>query len=378
MESNGQDQNGTIIFDTTSGISLEEQKLILDEINTMAGIGNRIAPDVPVTEAKKKGFIFPLCVNAGAIILLVLGFLILINLHNQQEQSIRESASPPGITEQLLILEIRLENHRLLSELEAQINEISIRLSEVDSEYRLLLSSVVTLTDADQERAMHLLAMQEDYRLALAELHEERAKLLAAEELMAMSSEQDQVNRAEDQMSGFYGILNTQITEGLYEEALNTINAMRDFLASPFLGQLKSFDHRRQAHLSVILGLEETVGFLLGDLVIGTSATADDLLSDLIARNAALEQDLAAFNAQGSDQNRIISEYRAALSQLETETVNQQTLLDSLTAAVDERDQSIALLNNTIAANSEEMDELRRQNTELQAQIEAIRVLLSD
>ena len=82
------DAPGTIVFDTTSGISMEEQQEILDGINAMSG-GTRLVPEAAVTKAKKKDFIFPLLINIGAVILLGLGGLLLSFFYNQDEQSIR-------------------------------------------------------------------------------------------------------------------------------------------------------------------------------------------------------------------------------------------------------------------------------------------------
>ena len=50
--------SGAVVFDTSSGISLEEQQEILSGINAMSG-GSRLVPEAAVTEAKKRGFLFP-------------------------------------------------------------------------------------------------------------------------------------------------------------------------------------------------------------------------------------------------------------------------------------------------------------------------------
>ena len=65
METNSLHNQETIAFDSSSGISLEEQQEILAGINAMA-IGSRVVPQAAVTEAKKRGAMFPLFVNIGA------------------------------------------------------------------------------------------------------------------------------------------------------------------------------------------------------------------------------------------------------------------------------------------------------------------------
>ena len=98
-----QHSSGEIVFDTSSGISLEEQQEIMEGINAMAA-GNRLAPEeTAVSAAKKKGFLFPLFVNIGAIVLLGLGFALLYFVHGYEEQDIRESSSALGLTERKLI-----------------------------------------------------------------------------------------------------------------------------------------------------------------------------------------------------------------------------------------------------------------------------------
>ncbi|MDR3166788.1 MAG: hypothetical protein LBT93_02500 [Treponema sp.] len=65
-----------IVFDTTSGISEEEQREILAGIEGIAGENRIVSPSRPLKEeAKKRGFLFPLLVNIFALLLLGGGFL---------------------------------------------------------------------------------------------------------------------------------------------------------------------------------------------------------------------------------------------------------------------------------------------------------------
>ncbi|MDR0496848.1 MAG: hypothetical protein LBH42_04470, partial [Treponema sp.] len=145
-------QTETIVFDTASGISLEEQEEILAGINAMTG--SRLVPKTTVTRAKKKGFLFPLYVNIGAFALLLLGFMLLFFLHGHDEQQIRDSSSLLGNTERILIQQIRQETNRQINEKDNEINNILSKLSAVDSEY------------------------QEEYNILLTYLMEERAGIL--------------------------------------------------------------------------------------------------------------------------------------------------------------------------------------------------------
>ena len=154
-------QDSGIVFDSASGISLEEQREILDGINAMTG-GSRLVSDAPMTAAKKSGLAFPLLVNAAAIVILAAGFFLFSHFHVQEEQGIREGSAAFGLTERALIQAIRMEANRQLSAKENEINNILSMLAFADAEYRHLQTSVEMLTEEQQQRVAALLRMQED------------------------------------------------------------------------------------------------------------------------------------------------------------------------------------------------------------------------
>ena len=393
-----------IEFDTTSGISIEEQQEILAGINAMAA-GSRSVPEAVKTEAKKKGHIFPLVVNIGAVALLGLGFLLLFIFHNSGEQQIRESTAVLGHTERMLIQEIRHETNRLISEKENEINNILSMLSAVDAEYRVLSESVETLTEAQRERAAYLLRVQEEYQLTLSLLLDERAMILedarlreanlraqaeertreltlrieqgqvslsaAMEELRLLGSEQERVNRAESQMAGFFAAANSQISDGRLAEASATLASMREFLAAPFLQSIRSFEARKQTHLAVIDFMETAIAASAN----GAPAGAQQQLVELVAlntaleqRNANLERDIAAFSAIDSDQARIISEYVAAIRELEDAQIEQQ---QTHIVELAQRDNAIEVLQAEHHRITQERTELQTRYDDLQRRAEA-------
>ena len=286
------DPSGTVVFDTSSGISLEEQQEILESINAMSG-GNRLAPEAAVTKAKKKGFLFPLFVNVAALILLAGGFFLLTLFHGQDEQEIRESSATLGLTERKLIQEIRQETSRRLKEKENEISDILSKLSAVDAEYQALYSSVETLTEAQKERASYLLAMQAEYHSSLSGLEDEKDRILedsrqreaslrtqaeeragelslqldqsqaslgeAIEELGRLGAEQERVAGAEAQMGAFYAAVNNRIGAGRTDEASLTLLAMKEFLNAPSLRGIRSFEARKATHMAAIGAMEEAV-----------------------------------------------------------------------------------------------------------------------
>ena len=90
-----------IIFDASSGISVEEQKEILDKINgiteknrTMLSQGADLQPDkkrgkTPVINAKKSGAVLPLVVNIAAVVFLCAGVTFLVMFYSDVDARVR-------------------------------------------------------------------------------------------------------------------------------------------------------------------------------------------------------------------------------------------------------------------------------------------------
>ena len=393
-----------IVFDTTSGISIEEQEEILEEINAMSA-GNRVVSKAVQPAAKKKDYVFPLTANIGAIVFLGLGLFLIFIFHGSSEQEIRENIAVLGQTERMLIQEIRQETNRLIREKESEINNILSMLSAVDAEYRVLYESVETLTEAQRERAAFLLRIQEEYQRTLSLLYDERAAILedsrlreanlraqaeervrelslrieqgqlslgaAMEELRLLGSEQERANRAESQIGGFFAAANSQISEGRLAEASITLAAMREFLDAPSLQAIRNFETRKQNHLTVIGFMESAIAAS----VHGSSVGAQQQLAELTAQNAVLEQrnanlerDIAAFSAQDSDQARILTEYVTAIRELENAQIEQQQIHN---AELAQRDGTIETLQAENIRVTQERSALQVRYDDLQSRAEA-------
>jgi len=401
------DETGNIVFDTASGISLEEQQEILAGINAMAcgsglPLGNHLPADIAVTEeASKKDNLFPLFVNIGALVLLVSLFFILSLFHKNDEQSIRESRSVLGLTERMLIQEIRQDTDRQIREKEIQISDVLLRLQAVDAEYKDLQVSVETMTAAQKQRAASLLILQDEYQRMLLGLNEEKVRILedsrqreadlwaqaeekakalstgtgqdwpeldaAMEELKKLGTEQERTNRAEREMSGFYATLNSQIESGRLDEAKATINSAKEFLNAPSLRGIRVFEARKQTHLAAIDAMEKAIASSSGGVAIENSAL-EETIAELTAKNSAQERLLAAFTAEGADQNKAIAEYAAALSQLESSNADQKDALNNkdseiqtLKTEVAQREQRVSDLNSSMAVLQAQYDDLQRR-----------------
>ena len=385
-----------IILDSSSGISLEEQQEILKVIDAIADI-NRLGPDTSPLRARKKGFLFPLLVNLSALVILGLGFTLLLFYNTSNEQDIRESSSALGLTERRLIQEIRQETNRLIGEKEEEINHILLMLSEADSEYRMLQASVEDMTEAQLARAAYLQSSLEEYRLSLQGLQDERTRIIEdsrreeailraqaeerslelgaqMEELRQLGQEQDRLNRAEDQMLGFYITVNNQINNNELDEASITLEAMRMFLNAPSLQGLRNMEALRQSHLAAIAAMENAIAATGGSsLSLSRALDQDEAISELQARYAALEErsaglerDIDVFISEGSEQARIMEEYANQISRLEGAAQNQE-------ARINQQAGELAALNNRAQEAETALAEQQRENNDLAAERDASR-----
>ena len=395
---------GEIILDASSGISLEEQQEILAGINAMAA-GSRIVPEAAVSEAKKKSFLFPLLVNIGALVILGAGFALLFFLNGSEEQNIRESSAALGHTERRLIQEIRRETNILLGEKEEEINSVLEKLSAADAEYNMLQASVESMTAAQRERAAHLLNVLEENRRSLSELQAERAGIIddalnqeaafrarddqaghgeenpgpAMEEFRHLGDERERAGRAENQMRGFYAMVNNQINNNQLDEASATLEEMKIFLNAPSLGGNRIMQASRQSHLEAIAAVENAIAATGGSSLALVRAHDQDVnIATLQARNTALEQraasleeNLRVMSATGSDRDR-----RIALTISENNTLKNET--STLQVTLNQRTNEIAGLASTISARDVALGEQRNQIAGLNAQIDDLQQRIDD
>jgi chromosome segregation ATPase len=206
-----------IVIDPNAGISVEEQREILAEINRITArnrlslngdgpeadkagkpgkSGKKRADDAGSFKAAKKGGLFPALVNVTALVLLGGGFFFLSSFQGQEEVKIREGDRIYNIAEQALIEEIRRET---ASQLEAKENEIALmtgKLTGVDTELQELQDSVETMMsdkEAELRKEMSDAFAAERRRLVEQNLSEaaiaERMRLFDAERIAGMNTE---------------------------------------------------------------------------------------------------------------------------------------------------------------------------------------------
>ena len=428
LEGAGPDGGIGIVFDTGSGISVEEQREILEGIDRIterdrqrlsaAGSTRRFA-------AKKRGVLFPLLINAAAILILAGGFLFLSTMHGKEEQQFREGKVVYSSTERALIEEIRRETARELGKKEREIDLVTSQLNDVDAELHSLQASV----DAEaEERKANLQRLHDQYNAALSELQDERSGILesarlreaamkarfeaqagelsaaaaenaarldaARSELERLSGEQERAAAIDAQLSGFFTRAGGEIRAGNLEAAAGILKSARDFLDTPAFQGMRSFQSRRELYTAAAGTIEGMLGELERSAVPGNSGAGEsgaaELNAELTGRNAALERQVAelretvtALSGEGSNLGQLLAESREAAATL-------RDLNQALEAANAERVQTIGalqaqngVLTQTVADREAAVAELRGQNAaqaetieNLNAQLASIRQAL--
>jgi hypothetical protein len=124
-----------IVFDKDSGITKEDQKAIIQEIEK-AALQNKITagPQAFVLKAQKKGILLPLLVNLLAIFLLAAGGLLLYYFYQRGETTLKEESVAITTAEGRLIEELKKESEEALLAKSREIDQIQGQLAVIDKE----------------------------------------------------------------------------------------------------------------------------------------------------------------------------------------------------------------------------------------------------
>jgi hypothetical protein len=227
-----------IVIDAKSGISEEEQREILAQIDNIAE-KNRLSLSEGSEEknknmsfkAKKSGGRFPVIVNIAAFVTLAAGLTFLLSMYGKTNAHVRTGAKIYNSAERALIEEIRRDT--------------------------------TSLADSELER---------------------------------LNIEQYRSAAIESQMGAFFANLNSQISGGRLDEAAGTIKAMRDFINTPAFQSLRSIQERKNLYVQAISSfetmVEDTKKYQTGGAGITERNTegSQSGLQDMITR---LQKDLA-------------------------------------------------------------------------------------
>ncbi|MDR1286431.1 MAG: hypothetical protein LBK08_02380 [Treponema sp.] len=396
-----------VVFDTASGISMDEQKEILAGINSAAG-KNRLSLSAP-EKPGKRGVFFPFAVNAVCILLLSGGVFFLLFVQEKEDLQIRQGRVVYNAAERALIREIRRETAERITEKEKEISLVVSRLEGVDTELQELQEAAGLEAETRRE---YLMQLQEEYHRRIDTLHdertliletsrareeelrvqlEERAKELAAvseesgaalagtraaltgarNELARLSGEQERLAVIEGQLAGLYAEVNARADNGDFAGAHDVLLGIKDFLETPAFQGIAAFRSRKEIYVRAAGALEAAMGRNGGNSpgAVLSPENPEEIITELRAENARLAESAAARNAEGSDLARRVSEYEESIQTLRALNSAREADIASREAAVAALQSRNAELAGTAAAQDAVIAELRVRGAE---QAEAI------
>jgi len=134
-----------VVFDSSSGIPIEEQKEILTKINGIAEKRRRhlsqSADESASLKAKNNSAFFPLLVNAGALLILCAGAWFIFSFNGKKDVQVRQGTGSYDLTEKALIEEIRKDS--AMTELE-QLSKEQDKAAAIDAQ---LAGGLTTISD---------------------------------------------------------------------------------------------------------------------------------------------------------------------------------------------------------------------------------------
>ena len=396
------------IFDTKSGISIEEQQEILTQINSIAeknkqrlsqGAAQLEKPSHikggSAAKTAKKRSIFPVAANAAAVIVLVAGSLLLVSFNSKADIQARTGNSVYNLTEKALIEEIRRETAEKIAAKDVEITSISSRLGEVDAQLLVLLSGNQELTSEQLALRETLLLLQSSYRSDLASLQEERSLILED-----ARSREDQLKSVLDERTR--QLASVQNYPGDSTQAASELERLtneRERTASidAFLQAVIEYYSSDNAGFQGAGNYQNAGVIQTADAVTGNGASGRE--EELLLKNAQFEDTIAqmqktidSFSLGGSAQERRITELNDTVSALRSqnasltqETAARDRTISSLQSENENLTTANAGLTSTNANISSQLTNVRTANlaleqriSDLENQLAAIRALLTD
>ena len=417
--------NEDIVLDEKSGISVEEQREILAEINGVAEKNKlslsqgAVAGKKQPFKAMKNGGRFPVLVNVAALILLAGGFFLLSSFQGRTEAQVREGTRIYTSAERALIDEIRRETASKLALKEREMAHVLSQLEGVGEELRALYSSKEELTAEQRATEERLLVLHREYSLNYSALQDERSQILedsraseailramlesrtrelasnreelssAREELLRLSGEMEKAAAIEAQLEGGFASVHGLISSGRLSEAGEAIKNLRTFLDTPSFRNIRSIQARREFYSQAITSfevlLDEANRSAAAGFVPSTGDTEKEL-ADLQLKNTRLEETVAGLNTTivtlnsgSSGQAQLLTELNATISALRTQNTDLQTSvtgketeITALQRLFDDRDRTVRTLeaertslNQTIRTRDNTITEMQSERNSL-------------
>jgi len=414
-------QKEEIILDEKSGISIEEQKEILTQINgiaeknrSMLSQGQEQLKKTNIN-AKKTGVFFPLAVNIAAAIVLLCGAVFLIYFNEKVDAQVRTGGAVYNLTEKALIEEIRKDTEEKIAAKEMEISVIASRLNEVGAQISLLQSSNEDLSSEQINTRETLFALQESYRSELSVLQDERSVILedsrsrearlralldertrelsasqqgnagesdaAREELDLLKNEQNRIAAIDAQFAGGLASVSGYVRSGQYAQAASAVESLRHFNNSNSLAASASFKTRREFYNQSISSMETIIGEMRNFMDINREGW--DLFeknNELEAVVAEMQRTIDAFGSGNSGQIRRIGELeesvsslRASVSSLETSSAEKERTINSLESERTLLNQSVVNLQSERTQLNQTVSNLQTANSAQEQEISSLR-----
>jgi chromosome segregation ATPase len=383
-----------ITFDKTLGISEDEQKEILNGLDTLTK--NNLASTVSMKKnVGRQDSLFPLLVNAIAVIVLVGGLITMWTLQAKRQEAFIAGGTTLSGAERRLIAEIRKETAEQLNERDMEIADIREKLASIDVEIGNLQKE--DATEAIEAKIKMLMQQKDEYQARLAQLQAEKGKILeearlkenslknkndelsrlyaqtkgelteVQEQLQKLTTQGEKADVVENQFRGYYAILNEQVKSGFWDAAGETVSAMKELLETPSLQENRFFqaqkDSRRESldALSCLIAANLSSG-VTAQLVPPEPKTSSERESENQTRIASLEESIAILEKQSAQYEKTIVAQERAINNYKNQennlNVQQQTINDLRTQN--------AGLQQTVTTNNATINDLRTQNTGLQ------------
>ena len=409
-----------IIIDSKSGISVEEQKEILSEINGIAESNRRALAESqgekksgkPVIKAKRSTAIFPLIVNIAAVAILAGGGFFLVSLNETKDAQIRTGSAVYNHMERALIEEIRSDTAAKIAAKESEITLISSRLQEVDTELIHLFSLHQELTAEQLAAQERLLSLQNTYRSDLTNLRDERSQILedsrsrearlrtqleertkeftAAEakasgeldsvksELGRLTSEQDRIASIDAQLAGSLPAVSALIQNGNYNQAAQAVSNMKRLFSDSAFSSARAYQSKREFYNSAINFMElvinegekNSISFAI------TSRNLQSQNTQLEGTITEMQGAIESISADSENQARRIADLEQTVSSLRATNATLQSNVSSMRTANTAQQATITELNETVrdfrgtnATQQAEILRLTQLNTTQQGEI---------
>ena len=157
------DNREEFAFDPDSGITVDEQKEIRREIEKVASSSRMaVRPDMFAVKAAKRGVLFPVIVNVGAILVLAVGLGVLYFLFQRGETQAARQDTQTITAEGKLLEQVKRESEARLQEKNSQINQIEGRMAEIDKQRQDLQSNMDAKVQAREAQLKAEMAAQMD------------------------------------------------------------------------------------------------------------------------------------------------------------------------------------------------------------------------